>query len=131
VGIPLPLASALATARLFGRPISSAHTLRFGAARCGRMTEHAATVVCRFVRREAAGSGNREGSYNLSLTRHQKLIGNHGIITVGEDIVGGRRDGLNSCSSLACRRPFAPQPYRPSLATLDSGHSPESSAWVS
>jgi hypothetical protein len=54
-------------------------------------------------------------------------IGNHGIVTVGEDTCGGRRDGFNSCSSLACHRSRAPQPYRPSLATLASGHSPESS----
>src|SRR6266849_2860704 len=60
--------------------------------------------------------------------RSTSPIGNHGIVTVGEDMFGGRRDGLNSCSSFACRRSRAPQPYRPSLATLASGHSPESSA---
>jgi hypothetical protein len=45
-------------------------------------------------------------------------IGNHGIVSVGEDICGGRRDGLNSCSSLACHRSRAPQPYRPSLVEI-------------
>jgi hypothetical protein len=56
--------------------------------------------------------------------RSTSPIGNHGMVTVDKDIFGGGRDGLNSCSCLACRRSRAPQPYRPSLATLASGHSP-------
>jgi hypothetical protein len=42
--------------------------------------------------------------------------------SIVEDIVGGRRDGLNSCSPVARRRSCAPQGYRSSLAPLDSGN---------